>query len=144
MQDPSKLLKKINILIVDDMEAIRSMIKACLRELGVAKITSTFNGEEAWKIIQNQQIDMIVCDWDMPKTTGLELLQLVRSKEETNHIPFLMLTASNEKGRVISALEAGVNDYLSKPFQPKELEFRVIKLLRKVNLNPPSAPYSPE
>jgi two-component system chemotaxis response regulator CheY len=139
MQDPSKLLKKINILIVDDMEAIRSMIKACLRELGAAKITSTFNGEEAWKIIQNQRIDMIVCDWDMPKTTGLELLQLVRSKEETKHIPFLMLTASNEKGRVVSAVEAGVNDYLSKPFQPKELEFRVIKLLRKVNLNPPSA-----
>ena len=139
MQDPSKLLKKINILIVDDMEAIRSMIKACLRELGAAKITSTFNGEEAWKIIQNQRIDMIVCDWDMPKTTGLELLQLVRSKEETKHIPFLMLTASNEKGRVVSAVEAGVNDYLSKPFKPKELEFRVIKLLRKVNLNPPSA-----
>ncbi|GBL05035.1 PleD family two-component system response regulator [Glaciecola sp. KUL10] len=138
MQDPSKLLKQIHILIVDDMEAIRSMIKACLRDLGASKISTTFDGEEAWKIIQNQKIDMIVCDWDMPRTTGLELLQLVRSKEESKHIPFLMLTASNEKGRVLSAVEAGVNDYLSKPFQPKELEFRVIKLLRKVNLNAPS------
>jgi two-component system chemotaxis response regulator CheY len=138
MQDPSKLLKQIHILIVDDMEAIRSMIKACLRDLGASKISTTFDGEEAWKIIQSQKIDMIVCDWDMPRTTGLELLQLVRSKEESKHIPFLMLTASNEKGRVLSAVEAGVNDYLSKPFQPKELEFRVIKLLRKVNLNAPS------
>lgn len=138
MQDPSKLLKQIHILIVDDMEAIRSMIKACLRDLGASKISTTFDGEEAWKIIQNQKIDMIVCDWDMPRTTGLELLKLVRSKEESKHIPFLMLTASNEKGRVLSAVEAGVNDYLSKPFQPKELEFRVIKLLRKVNLNAPS------
>ncbi|MFC4698542.1 PleD family two-component system response regulator [Glaciecola siphonariae] len=136
MQDPNKLLKSINILVVDDMEAIRSMIKACLRQMGATRVIATYNGDAAWHILEKHRVDMIVCDWDMPKVTGIELLQKVRSKDTTRHIPFLMLTASIDKKRVLKAVELGVNDYLSKPFQPKELEYRVLKLLRKVNLNP--------
>jgi two-component system chemotaxis response regulator CheY len=68
----------------------------------------------------------------MPKMTGLELLKLVKKSNSHKHIPFLLLTASTEKHRVLEALKAGVDDYLTKPFTPKELDFRIIKLIRKV------------
>lgn len=134
MTDPGQLLKKVNILTVDDMEAIRSMIKAVLRNMGAENVDVAINGEAAWKTINNKRIDLIICDWDMPKMTGIELLNKIRSSDEYKHIPFLLLTATTEKERVIAAVKAGVTDYLSKPFQPKELEYRVIKMLAKVKL----------
>jgi two-component system chemotaxis response regulator CheY len=70
----------------------------------------------------------------MPKRTGIELLHMVRASDDHKHLPFLLLTASTEKDRVSAAIKAGVSDYLSKPFQPKQLHLRVIKLLRKVRL----------
>jgi two-component system chemotaxis response regulator CheY len=134
MISPDKLLKKINILTVDDMEAIRSMIKAVLRNMGAQNIEVAIHGEAAWKMLNSKRIDMVICDWDMPKMTGIELLHKIRASEEHKHIPFLLLTATTEKERVIAAVKAGVTDYLSKPFQPKELEYRVLKMLAKVNL----------
>lgn len=134
MDNVVKILQKINILVVDDMEAMRSMVNGCLRELGAPSIMMEPNGKCAWALLQKKRIDLIVCDWDMPQMTGLELLKLVRESDKHKHIPFLMLTAATEGERVRSAVEAGVNDYLSKPFQPKALEYRVVKLLRKVQL----------
>ncbi len=132
MEQFEKLLKEIRVLVVDDMESIRNVINSCLRELGVEHTVQANNGEAAWRVLNETRIDMIVCDWDMPQITGIEFLRMVRDAEEHKHIPFLMLTAEAEKDRVRSAIQAGVNDYLTKPFQPKELEYRVIKLLRKV------------
>lgn len=125
-------IQTLNVLVVDDMESIRSMVSACLKEMGVRQVFPMPNGEVAWKNLQTIEIDLIVCDWDMPQVCGLELLKLVRGSARHQHIPFLMLTGTTEKERVVAAVTAGVNDFLSKPFQPKELEYRVIKLLRKV------------
>jgi two-component system chemotaxis response regulator CheY len=135
VNDQSKILKQINILVVDDMESMLSLISACLRKLGVEKLTTASNGQNAWKVLNKNRIDLIVCDWDMPKMTGLELLKLVRESDLHKHIPFLLLTATTEKELVLEAVQAGVSDYLAKPFTPKELDFRIIKLLRKVTLN---------
>lgn len=131
MQDLSKTLSKLNVLVVDDMEAIRSMVKACLRNMGIENVSTAINGEYAWKGLQTRKIDLIVSDWDMPKLTGVEFLKLVRNSNEHKHIPFLMLTATSDKSRVVNAIHAGTSDYLTKPFQPKELEYRVIKLVAK-------------
>lgn len=135
MSNPEDIIGKINILVVDDMEAIRSMINSCLKEIGADRVTMSCNGESAWEALKHTRIDLIICDWDMPELSGLELLVRVRGSASHRHIPFLMLTGTTEKEKVMSAIEAGVNDYLAKPFQPKELEYRVIKLLRKVKLN---------
>jgi two-component system chemotaxis response regulator CheY len=129
------VFKKINILVVDDMESMRSMVASCLRALGAEKLYFAGNGNVAWEELSNRRIDLIICDWDMPQATGLELLQRVRTTETTRHIPFLMLTASVEKERVYKAIEAGVNDYLAKPFKPTDLDYRVIKLLRKIKVS---------
>jgi two-component system chemotaxis response regulator CheY len=132
MNEPSIILKKINILVVDDLSSILALITTCLKELGAENIAAANHGVRAWDILNKKSIDLIVCDWDMPKMTGLELLKLVKQSNSHKHIPFLLLTASTEKHRVLEALKAGVDDYLTKPFTPKELDFRIIKLLRKV------------
>mgnify|MGYP006170664769 FL=1 len=122
----------LSVLVVDDMDVIRNLVSACLKELGVRKVFLAPNGSVAWSQLQNTPIDIIICDWDMPQVSGLELLKLVRESKKYRDIPFLMLTATTEKEKVVDALESGVSDFLSKPFAPKDLEYRVIKLLRKV------------
>jgi len=132
MDNIEEAIKKINILIVDDMEAIRSMINSCLKHLGVEHVFMDVNGEVAWKTLNEKRVDLVICDWDMPKVSGLELLKRIRASEHYNHIPFLMLTATTKREHIVDAINAGTSDYLTKPFKPKELEYRVIKLLRKV------------
>jgi len=134
MENPEKIIKKINILVVDDMETIRRMVNSCLQELGAEHVFMDGNGELAWETLMGKRIDLIISDWDMPKVSGLDLLERVRGSEDHKHIPFLMLTATTEKKKVVGAIEAGISDYLTKPFQPKELEYRVVKLLRKVKV----------
>lgn len=131
MQDLSTTLSGLNVLVVDDMEAIRSLVKACIRNMGVEDISIAINGEYAWKMLQTHKFDLIICDWGMPKMTGIEFLKLVRNSDDHKHIPFLMLTATTEKSQVINAIHAGTSDYLTKPFKPKELEYRIIKLVAK-------------
>ena len=133
MNNSTDLIKQINILAVDDMEAILGVVKGCLRNLGATNVDTAMNGEAAWQMLKQKRYHMVICDWDMPKMSGLTLLNKIRSSLTYKELPFLLLTATVDKKQVISAVEAGVSDYLSKPFKPKELEFRIIKLLRKVN-----------
>ena len=132
MKDPLKLIKTINILVTDDMEAIRTLVKASLKTVGANNIDIAYDGESAWKVLSNKKIGLIICDWDMPKMSGLDLLKKIKASSEHKHIPFLLLTATTEKALVMQAVKAGVTDYLSKPFKPSELEYRVVKMLRKV------------
>lgn len=133
MDQIEEKFKTLHVLVVDDMDSIRSLVNSTLNELGVRKIYLVPNGSVAWKQLKDTRIDLIICDWDMPQMSGLELLRLVRASKPHSQIPFLMLTATTEKEKVMEAIEAGASDYLSKPFSPKDLEYRVIKLLRKIN-----------
>jgi two-component system chemotaxis response regulator CheY len=135
VKNSTDLIKHINILAVDDMEAILGLVKGCLRNLGAANVDTAMNGEAAWQLLKQKRYHMIICDWDMPKMSGLTLLKNIRGSTTYKDLPFLLLTATVDKEHVIRAVEAGVSDYLSKPFRPKELEFRVVKLLRKVNID---------
>jgi two-component system chemotaxis response regulator CheY len=132
MDKTEEKFKALQVLVVDDMDSIRNLVNACLNELGIRRVILAPNGSVAWNQLQNTDIDIIICDWDMPQLSGLELLRLVRASKQHSCIPFLMLTGSTEKEKVIDAVEAGASDYLSKPFSPQDLEQRVIKLLRKI------------
>lgn len=132
MDQIEEKFQTLHVLVVDDMDSIRSLVNSTLNELGVRKIYLVPNGSVAWKQLKDARIDLIICDWDMPKMSGLELLRLVRASKPHSQIPFLMLTATTEKEKVMEAVEAGASDYLTKPFSPKDLEYRVIKLLRKI------------
>lgn len=127
-------IDKINFLVVDDMESMRGIIKANLKNLGAEHIEMASNGYEGIKVLSSKKIDLVISDWDMPKVTGLQFLQFVRQSDDFKKLPFLLLTASNDRERVKSAIELGVSDYLSKPFQPQMLFDKLNRIIKKHGL----------
>lgn len=131
-------LANLRVLVIDDMEAMRQMEVSCLKDIGVMQVVSANNGEQAWRLLQQQPVDLIICDWDMPQLNGLQLLKRVRQADRISHIPFIMVTANSEGALVKRAVVDGVSDYLVKPFQPRDLGYRVIKVLHQ--LKPAASP----
>ncbi len=125
-QDPIQTLK---ILVVDDQLEVRSMIRGMLTELGITQIFEASDGKEAMVFTDNalDMIDVVICDWNMPKLSGLELLRQMRSVSPD--IPFLMITGRSDVDSVSQAKASGVTAYVRKPFSPAHLEIklRVIK-----------------
>ncbi len=116
-------------MIVDDMPSIRSIEKAVIQELGIVKIAEAADGREAMRLLNLRQFDLIVCDWDMPEMTGIELLREVRKTPELTTIPFMMVTAVSDVDQVREAIKEGVTDYIAKPFQQRCLSDKVRKSL---------------
>lgn len=121
---------KLKTLVVDDMSSMRMMIKAVLREHGIVDVVEAGDGEKAAEILQNKTFQLIICDWDMPKMNGLEFLRHVRTASSTGQMPFIMLTANSDREHVAQAIDAGVNDYLAKPFKPADLMRKIGHVLR--------------
>ena len=95
------------ILIVDDFATMRRILKNILKQLGFKNLVEADDGTTAWEILENQDIDLIISDWNMPKMTGLELLKKVRANSRYAKKPFLMVTAEAQKQNVIEAVQAG-------------------------------------
>lgn len=114
--------KNINILSVDDFSTMRRIVKNLLKQIGYYNVDEAENGEAALELIREKKFDLIISDWNMPVKTGIQLLRDVRSDPALKHIPFLMVTAEAEKENVLEAMEAGVNNYILKPFTAKVLE----------------------
>ncbi|MBF0266462.1 MAG: response regulator [Gammaproteobacteria bacterium] len=117
------------ILIVDDMSSMRGVIKMFLTEGGFHNLTEASNGQTALSLLKTQKFDLVICDWDMPGMTGLELLEQMKKEENLMKIPFIMLTATSRQEKVQKAIELGVNDYISKPFQPQRLLGKLVKII---------------
>ena len=120
--------QNIKILVVDDFSTMRRINKNLLRQLGYSNIVEADDGTTALQKLQDEKIDFVVSDWNMPKMTGLELLKSVRADEKLKDIPFLMVTAESEKDRVIEAVKAGVNNYVVKPFTAETLKEKISKV----------------
>ncbi len=101
-------------LVVDDSGTMRTIIKRGLSLLNVTDVVDAEDGAVALKLFQSGEFDLILSDWNMPNMDGLEFLQNVRGMNET--IPFVMITTEAERSRVVSAIQAGVSDYIVKPF----------------------------
>lgn len=114
--------KNIKILSVDDFSTMRRIVKNLLKQLGYNNVDEAENGEAALELLRETKFDLIISDWNMPVKTGIELLRDVRADPSLKHIPFLMVTAEAEKDNVLEAMEAGVNNYILKPFTAKILE----------------------
>ena len=130
-QDLEAEIAKLRILVVDDMEAMVQMEASCLRDMGFQHVHMEKNGEKAWNYLNAYPVDLVICDWDMPHLNGLQLLKRIRGDSNLEHIAFIMVTATADGGAVKQAITDGVNDYLVKPFQPRELGYRVLKILNK-------------
>ncbi|MDY7032373.1 MAG: chemotaxis response regulator CheY [Thermodesulfobacteriota bacterium] len=120
--------QNIKILVVDDFSTMRRINKNLLRQLGYSNIVEADDGTTALQKLQDEKIDFVVSDWNMPKMTGLELLKSVRADEKLKDIPFLMVTAESEKDKVIEAVKAGVNNYVVKPFTAETLKEKISKV----------------
>lgn len=127
------------ILVVDDEETILGLITFNLLKEGFEAGTAT-SGQEALDKVAIRPPDLIILDWMLPGQSGLDVCRQLREKQETSGIPIIMLTARGEEVDKVLGLEMGANDYVTKPFSPRELTARVKAHLRaKQPLNPKGA-----
>ncbi|MEQ8278939.1 MAG: response regulator [Deltaproteobacteria bacterium] len=113
--------KDIRILSVDDFSTMRRIVKNILRQLGYTNVDEAENGDAALQALRAKKYDLVISDWNMPVKTGIELLKEVRADPDLSEMPFLMVTAEAERHQVVEAVEAGVNNYVLKPFTAKIL-----------------------
>lgn len=120
------------ILVVDDETSIREMLVISLESAGY-NVLQAENAKTAHSLVLDKHPDLILLDWMMPVTAGLELLRRLKRDEMTDHIPVIMLTAKAEESSKISGLDSGADDYIAKPFSPRELLSRIKAILRRVS-----------
>jgi two-component system chemotaxis response regulator CheY len=115
------------VLVVDDSSTMRRIIKGNLIRLNFLEknIKEAGDGIEAISILANNPIDLIITDWNMPNMNGLELVKKIRSNLIYNNTPIIMVTTEGNKSAVITALKAGVNNYIVKPFTPATLHEKI-------------------
>ncbi len=106
------------ILIVDDMMTMRKLVSKSLKELGFSDFLEASDGAKAWEALTNSKIaiSLIVSDWNMPNSSGMDLLKRVRAEGRFQKTPFILLTAESEGHQVAEALQVGVSGYIVKPF----------------------------
>ncbi|WP_447530398.1 phosphate regulon transcriptional regulator PhoB [Vreelandella sp. TE19] len=118
------------VLIVDDEAPIREMIAVAL-EMADYRVLEADNAQDAHALVVDHQPDLLLLDWMMPGTSGIELARRLKREEATAEIPIIMLTAKGEEDNKIQGLEAGADDYITKPFSPRELVARLKAVLRR-------------
>jgi len=118
-------------LVVDDFATMRRIIRNLLRQLGYNNIEEAEDGIVGLRKLKAQSFDFIICDWNMPNMTGIELLKEVRADEALKDIPFLMVTAEAIKENIIEAVKAGVSNYIVKPFTADVLSSKIDAILKE-------------
>ena len=121
--------KNMRILVVDDFLTMRRIIINLLRQLGFNNVVEAADGKQALDRVHEEQIDLIVSDWNMPNMTGIEFLKHVRADEKYKSIPFIMVTAEGKKENVVAAVHAGVSNYIVKPFNAATLKEKMSKVI---------------
>lgn len=121
------------ILIVDDMMTMRKLVGKVCKELGFTDLTEAADGAKAWELVSNANpaFGLIISDWNMPNTTGLDLLKRVRSDSRFGKTPFLMVTAEAEGHQVAEAVKSGVDGYVVKPFDKDTLKAKLEAIYKK-------------
>lgn len=120
----------IKVLIVDDEPAQRELLKYNIEKAGFQVIVAN-NGRDAIEKIEEEGPDLVVLDWMMPEASGIEVCREMRSRSETRLLPIIMLSARGEEGDRSLGLDSGADDYITKPFSPRELVARIKALLRR-------------
>ncbi|WP_085723631.1 response regulator [Pseudomonas sp. R37(2017)] len=126
-------MSKVSVLVVDDASFIRDLVKKCLRNYFPGmRIEDAINGRKAQAMLAKEAFDLVLCDWEMPEMSGLELLTWCREQDSLKAMPFVMVTSRGDKENVVQAIQAGVSGYVSKPFTNEQLITKVKQALHKV------------
>jgi len=123
--DPS-----MKIMVVDDMSTMRRIVKNLLKQLGFANVDEAENGQEALVKLRADKFGFVVSDWNMPVMSGIQLLKAIRADEGLKAIPVLMVTAEAQKENIIEAVQAGVSNYVVKPFTAEILQEKMAKIFK--------------
>lgn len=121
--------KRMRILVVDDFQTMRRIIINLLRQLGFTNVVEAQDGQLALDKVKEDKIDLVISDWNMPNMTGLDFLKELRASEKYKDLPFIMVTAEGKKENVIAAVQAGVNNYIVKPFNAATLKEKLTKVI---------------
>ena len=122
------------ILIVDDEPAQQQLLRYNVEKSGFDVLLAD-NGNDALNIVDEVKPDLIVLDWMIPEASGIDVCYELRSRPETRYLPILMVSARGEDIDLAMALDAGADDYITKPFSPRELIARIKSLLRRSRLH---------
>jgi two-component system phosphate regulon response regulator PhoB len=120
-----------HILLVEDEKSLVELLRYNLEQSGY-RVSIATNGEEALTSVADDRPDLVLLDWMLPLMSGLEVCRQLRRQPVTSNIPIIMLTARGEEGDRIRGLDAGADDYVSKPFSPSELVARIRAVLRRI------------
>jgi DNA-binding response OmpR family regulator len=121
-----------NVLIVDDEPHIVNLVKLTLDQ-GKFCVQGAYSAREAMRVVESQVPDVIVVDLMMPGVNGYELCQALRENTRTRHVPIIILSAKGQMNDKLHAIDVGADDYITKPFDPLELERRIKLNLRSAN-----------
>jgi len=120
----------LKLLVVDDSSTMRRIIKNTLARLSYKDVAEGADGVEGWDYLDsNPDTEMLITDWNMPNMNGLELVKKVRADSRFQDLPIIMVTTEGGKAEVITALKAGVNNYIVKPFTPQVLKEKLAAVL---------------
>ena len=118
----------MKVLIVDDFATMRRILKNILKQIGFSNIAEADDGKTALAKLKDRKFDLVLCDWNMPEMSGLELLQNIRSDDALKDTPFVMVTAEAQKDNILDAVKAGVSNYVVKPFTAETIGEKLKKV----------------
>ena len=121
--------KNMNVLIVDDYKTMLRIIRNLLRQIGFANIEEATDGSMALQMLRSGDYGLVISDWNMEPMTGLQLLREVRADAKLKATPFIMITAESKSENVIAAKEAGVSNYIVKPFNAETLKQKLVAVI---------------
>ncbi len=121
-------IKDKKILIVDDVPSMISIMKTFLKDVGFFRLATAMSGKDALKKMERTQFDLIICDWNMPGMTGLEVLKTIKSDDTLQSTAFMMVTATAELDKVRQAIAFGIDGYIVKPYKANTLYEKIIAI----------------
>ncbi len=121
--------KNMPVLIVDDYKTMLRILRNLLKQLGFNNVDEATDGSMALQMLRMGSYGLIVSDWNMEPMTGMQLLREVRADPKLNHLPFIMVTAESKSENVVAAKEAGVSNYIVKPFNAETLQQKMTSVL---------------
>jgi two-component system chemotaxis response regulator CheY len=122
----------MKILVVDDFSTMRRIIKNISKQIGFENVEEAEEGSQAFEKLKQGGYGFIITDWNMPVMDGMALMKKVRSDPDLKDLPILMVTAESEKEKVVEAIQAGVNNYIVKPFTAEVLKEKMDKIFEKL------------
>jgi two-component system chemotaxis response regulator CheY len=120
----------MKILVVDDMSTMRRIVKNILKQLGFNNLEEAENGQDALTKLKADTYGFVVSDWNMPVMMGIDMLRAIRADEKLKKIPVLMVTAEAQKENLMEAVQAGVSNYVVKPFTAETMQEKINKIFK--------------